>query len=115
MQFIHVDEHGQISSAGAAPYLDYRAIRPDEYSAVESRLQADWLRSDLERQVVGHVAEQLAVQHLDEVRQRTWALLDKTASAVKKLEIAYWDNRANMLAQEEQAGKRPKDEPDEGA
>ena len=111
MQFVHINEHGSITNAGAAPYLDYRGIRDNERAGVVEALQADWLRSNLEQKVIGYVAEQLVPEHTNEVKVRAEELITKTEVEVKKrltAEIAYWDNRANMLKQDEQAGKQPR-------
>jgi len=47
-------------------------------------------------------------QHLDEVRKRREAQIDKTKAAVNERltnEISYWDNRAVLLHEQEAAGK----------
>ena len=114
MQFVYIDQQGRIGSAGPAPHLDYRAISDAEAAAVRPQLEADWLRSDLERKVLGYVAEQLATVHLADVQQRVWALVDKTERAVRQRltsEIRYWDGRARELRLQEEAGKQPKINP----
>ena len=58
-----------------------------------------------------YAIEHAVPEHLEEVRLRTIARVDKTAAAVKDRltkEINYWDHRANELKQQELAGKQPK-------
>ncbi len=98
-----------VQSAGAAPFLDYQPLaeelRPQVQAVVESTA---WLRQDLESEIVNYAVQQLVPQHLEEVKQRHLANLDRTYRAVKDRltkEIAYWDHRAEELKAQEQAGK----------
>jgi len=108
MQFLEVDQEGNMSPAGYAPYLDYRPLRDNEKEAFE-KLTLDWLpRSDLEGLAVGFAVENLVPQHFDRVRAYKKELVDKTAQAVKDRltkEINYWDHRAEELRIQEEAGK----------
>jgi ABC-type phosphate transport system auxiliary subunit len=57
---------------------------------------------------MGHAIEHVVPEHLEEVRGRRLALIDKTQAAVKDRltkEISYWDHRAEELKLQEQAGK----------
>lgn len=110
VHFVEIDETGQIAAGGYAPYLDYRAAADDEKAQVAHILQAEWLDSDsLESQVVGYAIEHLVPSHLQQVRARREALIDKTIHAVQERltrEINYWDKRANDLRRAESEGKR---------
>jgi SNF2 family DNA or RNA helicase len=95
-------------SAGPAPYLDYRPLTDGERAALAAWSAPAWLSADLESQVQEHAAIHLVPDHLQEVRRRKEALLDKTAAAVKErltAEINYWDHRAAQLKDQELAGK----------
>ena len=109
MQFIETDSTGATKHAGYAPYLDYRATKRDELSALRATLDSQgWLKSDLESVIVGHAIATLVPKHLEEVRTRREALVTKTMAAVKDRltkEITHWDHRANQLKDQELAGK----------
>lgn len=108
MQFVEIDGNFQVIDAGYAPYLDYRPITDDERKFVESALESDWLRADLEPQVIGYAVEHIVPKHLDSVKKRKEELINKTIVAVKDRltkEITYWDHRAEELKAQELAGK----------
>jgi superfamily II DNA or RNA helicase len=109
MQFIETDSTGVTRHAGYAPYLDYRATKPEELTALRATLDSQaWLKSDLEWVIVGHAIATLVPKHLEEVRTRREALVTKTMAAVKDRltkEITHWDHRANQLKDQELAGK----------
>lgn len=106
--FAEMDEVGEVHQAGYAPYLDYRPISENERAAIIDKLNAEWLRGDLESQLVAYAVEHVVPQHLAEVRTRKDELVRKTEAAVKDRltkEISYWDFRANDLKAQELAGK----------
>jgi superfamily II DNA or RNA helicase len=108
MQFVEIDGSGEIRDVGPAPYLDYRPIEPAEREAVSGLLEADWLREDLESRVLSYAAVEIVPHHMEEVRERREARIQKTIAAVKArllAEINFWDNRANQLKDQELAGK----------
>ncbi|MFD1443979.1 helicase-related protein [Thermoactinomyces vulgaris] len=108
MQFVEIDAAGNVRPSGYAPYLDYRPLKEDEQTYVQSLLDAEWLKGDLESKVLDYVAAGLAHQHLNEVRKRKEELVKKTRQAVwERLtkEIIYWDSRAMQLQEQELAGK----------
>ena len=109
VHFVELKEDGTASSAGYAPYLDYRAPTEAERTAGLPYLQTqDWLKHDVENRARGYAIAQLLPQHFAEVKARKQKLLDKTAKAVKErltAEIQYWDYRAADLKQKEAAGK----------
>jgi len=109
LQFVETDCSGATSSAGYAPYLDYRAATPEERACLTESMEAQsWLKGDLESVVVGHAIADLVPKHLDEVRKRREDLVTRTMAAVKDRltkEITYWDHRANQLKDQELAGR----------
>ncbi len=108
LQFVEVDEAGNTSNAGPAPYLDYRPPTEDEAKALASMQMPEWIRNNLESRAMEHAAIHLVPQHLEEVRRRKEELLDKTKAAVQDRltkEINYWDHRAAQLKDQELAGR----------
>ena len=108
MQFVEIDEAGNMRPAGYAPYLDYRPLTDEEKPFIQPLLDAEWLQEDLEARAVSYAAVELARQHLNEVKQRKEELVKKTKQAVRERltkEIIYWDSRAMQLREQEEAGK----------
>ncbi len=108
MQFVEVDQEGNATNAGPAPYLNYRPPTEAETAALASHPVPDWLRTDLEAKAMEHAAIHLVPEHLSEVRRRKEELIDKTLAAVNDRltkEINYWDHRAEQLKDQEIAGK----------
>ena len=108
LQFVELTPTGVVRSAGYAPYLDYRLPTDEEKAVLPKALSDGWARADLESQVVSFAIQDLVPGHLKEVRERREALVQKVMAAVKDRltkEINYWDHRANVLKDEELAGK----------
>ncbi|MBW7904851.1 MAG: DUF3883 domain-containing protein [Phycisphaerae bacterium] len=108
LQFVEIGGDGDAVNAGPAPYLDYRPPTEEEAKALSTMPMPDWIRGDLESRAMEHAAIHMVPQHLDEVRRRKEALLDKTKAAVQDRltkEINYWDHRAAQLKDQELAGK----------
>lgn len=109
VHFVELNERGEASSAGYAPYLDYRAPDAKESAAALAWAKSqEWLCLDVEELAKSYAIENLIPAHFAEVRGRKEAMLDKTAKAVKDrmtAEIQYWDYRASELQQKEAAGK----------
>ena len=108
LQFVELTPDGSIHSAGYAPYLDYRPPTDEERGALQQALSDGWVRADLEAQVISYAIQHLVPTHLKEVRDRRESLVQKVMAAVKDRltkEINYWDHRANVLKDEELAGK----------
>lgn len=109
LQFAAIDRNGVATNAGIAPHLNLRPARPEEIERVEDLLQADWLRTDLEKTAVRFATVELAQTHVAEVKARRIPEIDKVEQEVKarlKKEINYWDARAFELKEEERAGKK---------
>ena len=110
MLYVEIDAAGAARHVQYAPYLDYRPLAAGEplAAAILERPECAWIAEDLERQAQEHAVAHLVPGHLAEVRGARAALIGKTAAAVKDRltkEINYWDNRAEQLKLEEQAGK----------
>lgn len=108
MQFVEMDETGEVRSAGFAPYLDYRPLEEGETELVQPLLDQPWLKDGVESRAQAHAITELVPRHLAEVKGPKEELVAKTMAAVKERltkEIVYWDHRAEQLKLQEQAGK----------
>lgn len=108
LQFIFLKEDGSATDGGPAPYLDFRPITPEERQSVEAEVNAPWLSGNVEAQALGYAVRALVPDHLNEVRSRRLAEIDKVEREVRarlNREINYWDGRAARLREEERAGK----------
>jgi len=109
LHFIELKKDNTTMNAGYAPYLDYRAAKPDEQTEINLFLSGQqWLKANVEDLAIDHAISQIIPLHVAEVRERKIKLVDKTAKAVKERltsEIRYWDFRANYLSEKEKAGK----------
>jgi hypothetical protein len=108
LQFVEIDGSGAVRDGGAAPYLDYRPIRPEERATAADRLAAGWLTQNLESRVMAHAVTRLVPGHVEEVRARRLPEIAKVEAEVQarlKREIIYWDNRAEDLRAQERAGR----------
>jgi SNF2 family DNA or RNA helicase len=108
--FVEIDADGNARHLNYAPYLDYRPLGADEPTAeaILKRPECAWISRELEAKAQSHAIAKMVPEHLGEVRGRKIALLDKTEAAVKDRltkEINYWDHRANILKDQETAGK----------
>lgn len=109
IHFVEIKEDGTASSAGYAPYLDYRATTTEEQSAIRQYInEQDWLHTGVEDRARGYAIANIIPSHFAEVKAHKNKMLDKIAKAVKErmtAEIQYWDYRAADLKQKEAAGK----------
>ncbi|MBY5549638.1 DUF3883 domain-containing protein [Rhizobium leguminosarum] len=108
LQFLFLKEDGSAADGGPAPYLDCRPITPEERLAVADAIVAPWLSGNVEAQALGYAVRSLVPDHLNEVRTRRIAEIDKVEREVRarlNREINYWDARAARLREEERAGK----------
>lgn len=108
LQFIELESRGNVSSAGYAPFLDYRPLQEEEQTLLPHLRAVPWLNGDLEEQARTYAITQLVPRHLAEVRQRREAQVNKTMAAVNERltnEISYWDSRAVTLQIQEAVGK----------
>jgi len=110
MLYVEMDAEGGIFHPQYAPYLDYRPLADSEPSAGEllAHPECAWISRDLEQKAQEYAIAQVVPEHMAEVRGRRLAWVEKTRAAVKDRlikEISYWDNRAEQLKLQEQAGK----------
>ncbi|MCY4117631.1 MAG: helicase-related protein [Caldilineaceae bacterium] len=110
MLYVELDAAGNARHKEYAPYLDYRPLREDEPGAetVIARPECSWVGAELEQSAQRYAVAHVVPEHVAEVRNARQPLIDKTRDAVQKrlsLEIAHWDNRAEQLKLQEQAGK----------
>ena len=109
LEFVFLGEDGQASRAGHAPYLDYLPTSPEQLAAVGPLLDQPWLMDDLEGRATSFAIQQIVPEHLRSVSVRREEHLRKTMQQVHQRltqEIMYWDNYANRLQGQEDAGKR---------
>lgn len=109
LQFAAIGPTGEAVNAGIAPHLNLRPAKSEEIHLVHDLLDADWLRSDIEKTAINYATIDLAQKHLSEVRARRLPEIDKVEQEVRarlKKEINYWDARAFELKEEELAGKK---------
>jgi len=109
LQFAAIGPTGEAVNAGIAPHLNLRPAKAEEILLVQDLLDADWLRSDIEKTAINYATIDLAQKHLSEVRARRLPEIDKVEQEVRarlKKEINYWDSRAFELKEEERAGKK---------
>ena len=110
VHFVEISKNGNATTAGYAPYLDYRAPTEEERNRVFAMLsEEEWLKNNVEDIAVGYAIQNIIPAHLAEVSNRKKAMLDKMENAVKERltgEIRYWDFRANELREKESMGKR---------
>jgi hypothetical protein len=114
LSFVELSEDGRLRDAGPAPYLDCRPASPAERAATLPLLDARWLAADLESRVIAHAVRHLVPRDLAELRARRLPQIDKIEREVQarlKREMNYWDHRAEVLKDQERAGKQPRMNP----
>ncbi len=110
MLYVELNAAGEVRHLNYAPYLDYRPLAAGEpgVEALLGRPECAWITRDLEHQAQAYAIAHVVPEHLDEVRGRRLAWIEKAHAAVKDRltkEINYWDHRAEDLRAQEQAGK----------
>jgi superfamily II DNA or RNA helicase len=108
IQFVEMDEHGNASSAGPAPFLNYTPLSADICPLVAPILEKEWLKNELENNARAYAVQNLVPRMFTETKQRREEAVSRTLSAVKDRltkEISYWDHRAQDLKAQEQSGK----------
>jgi len=109
LQFVEINHDGQVKHAGYAPYLDYRPVTDNEKHVLAPALGHYQSDTNSQGHAINYAVQKLVPSHLNDVRGRKTELINKTMAAVKERltkEIMYWDNRANQLKEDEQAGKQ---------
>lgn len=116
LQFVVVDEDGQLRVADSAPHLGLEALPPADLKRIEPLLDAPWLATGLESRAIAHAAAILVPDHYEEVRSRRERQIDKIHAAVRERltkEINYLSGRAIELDIEVRAGRQPRVQPDQ--
>lgn len=112
MQYVELDETGHFFDKEYAPYLDYRPLNHEKEPSAQDILnqrECAWVGEDVECLAIKHAVENIAPNHMKEVRQRRLEFLTKTETAVRdrlSKEIAHWNRRAVELQGDERRGKR---------
>lgn len=110
LHYVEMNARGEASNAGYAPYLDYRALTPEEANCISDWLSnQNWLSKDLEEVAIDYAYEKIIPLHLNEVKQHRLELVRKTREAVQdrlQREINYWDAKAAELKDKETSGKK---------
>ena len=110
MLYVELSADGTTRHVNYAPYLDYRPLTQTDpgLDAILDRPECSWINRELEQKAQGHAVAHVVPEHLTEVRGPRLVLLAKTEAAVKDRltkEITYWDQRAEQIKLQEQAGK----------
>jgi SNF2 family DNA or RNA helicase len=110
MLYVELDSTSNASHLHYAPYLDYRSLRADEPSSVDllARPESAWISTSIEQKAQRYAIAEVVPTHVEEIRTRRTAWVEKTRVAVKDRltkEIAHWDHRAAQLKLQEEAGK----------
>ncbi|MGE0441430.1 MAG: helicase-related protein [Gemmatimonadales bacterium] len=110
MLYVEMDAESGTRDLHYAPYLDYRPLAADEPLVADllARPEFDWIARGLEQKAQRHAIAHIVPEHIEEVRGRRLAWVEKTRAAVKDRltkEISHWDHRAAQLKLQEQAGK----------
>jgi SNF2 family DNA or RNA helicase len=111
LDFVELTQDWEPRLAGYAPYLDYRPLAEGERDLVRALVEQEWLARGVEEAGRDYAITHVVPEHLAEVKAQTEARVDQTRDAVQRrltAEIAYWDNRANELNEQELAGKQPR-------
>jgi len=109
LQFVEIDQTGELHSAGFAPYLDYRPIKPDEELALQPVMEStEWLKHDFESDILGFAIQNIIPKQVKDVQDLRLPLINKVEKEVisrLRKEITHWDRRAEDLKAQERAGK----------
>ncbi len=111
LHFVELGAEGKAVRAGAAPYLDYRPLEPDEVHEAQALASAEWVRRvDLEA-VQDYAIVHLAEEQLERVRQereeRARKVLQAVDDRLSQL-VLHWDKRADELDRQYREGTVPK-------
>lgn len=110
MLYVELDAAGGARHLHYAPYLDYRPLKDGEPGAAQllARAEGAWIAAGIEQKALSHAIAEVVPGHVDEIRRRRIAWVEKTRAAVKERltkEIAHWDHRAAQLKLQEEAGR----------
>lgn len=114
-EFVELHRDGTTTTAGAAPYLDYRQPTDEERRLLAGVTDEPWLTGDLEAAAIDVAINGAVPAHLIQVRARTFGRVQKVRKAVHERltrEINHWDYRAIELDEQVAAGRQPRMNPD---
>jgi len=109
LQFVAIGQDGSVSSAGIAPHLNLRPVRPDELKLISNKFSEEWLRHDFEQHANEFATTKLAREHFELVRARRLPEIEKVELEVRARlgkEINFWDMRAFEQKEKERTGER---------
>ncbi len=115
LQFVAIDRTLKPLNAGWAPHIDLRPLKDEERALISDAIGAPWIKSDLESNALAFASQELAPDHLKEVKTRREQYADKVNQAVHERltkEIAYWEDRYLKLKEDVSAGKQPRMQPE---
>lgn len=114
-EFVSIEKEGTPKRAGPAPYIDYRPLTTDEKAAVEpSLMQLGWPGADTEKAATDYYIDEVAVEHLEQVKRRTLDRVDKTKRAVDErltAEASRLHHRARKEKERIDSGASPNPNP----
>ncbi len=109
LQFLEIDKNKNVTTAGSAPYLDYRPLNQEEAFIKESLLSEEWLKQDWEALVIENAMKTLVPQHLEEVKVERLGRIEKAQKEIQTrllFQINHWSRRYEELRHQEAANKR---------
>ena len=109
LQFLEVDKYKNVSVGGSAPYLDYRPIKEEELSYVESIFKEQWILEDWDQFIINQALQSLVPDHLNEVKTERLLKIEKARNEIKarlQFEINLWSRRYQELKVQESANRR---------
>jgi superfamily II DNA or RNA helicase len=114
-EFVELAPDGSATSAGPAPYLDYRALRDEETALVADLPSASWLAGGAEELATAWAVEHGMATHIAEVRERIGLLVQRARRQVNQRltqEINYWYGEEAALAAPASPGRRERMKPE---
>jgi len=112
--FVELDRDGTASTAGPAPYLDYRPPTREEFARLQPLLDGEWPGAQAEAAALRWAVAEAVPAHLAEVRRSTVERVERVRDAVRRrlrAEIDHWDHRALVLQEQVAAGRQPRMQP----
>ena len=109
--FVTLTPDGTAQWGGPAPYLDAEPLPTEDAGVVEEVLAQSWLTGGVEQLATNWAVQHDQPEHLQAVRDRVEAYVDKTVTEVRRrlsMQINYLDGEAARLRDEIAAGKNIK-------
>lgn len=104
MQFVSIDQQGDINTYHNPPYIDYRPLAEGEWDLLSDQLDRSWITDQLTNTVKEHAVGHLATKHFQEVSSR---IIPRVAMVRKEVKerlqnaINLLDIKANEAKQRE--------------